>query len=371
MAVSSIRLILANTAGVLLDLLPIALLLLLFWGAKIKPVNDRASFASVAEELPWRGFFAIVIIVHHVAQHTSSGIVFPYFTYVGFLAVAVFFLYSGFGLMKRYLSDPQYAQWFLAKRLPKLLLPYLAVTVLFWLLYLWLENPWTLTEVAKGALTGSPIVWHSWYINVIVGFYIVFWLLMKVARGQAWVMLGGALIWYGASVVIFRQLGFGEWWYNASHILVLGMLIAVYEKPIVRVFAKFAWPVVITSVGLLFAGLNYIEANQLLSDDSAELEAVLIQMVAAVVFSIGLCALCTRISIGNAMLRFLGEYALEIYLLQGLFQFAFRSELAWIENDFSYLVTSVVATVLSAALLNLCLKPIFGVYLRSLRKITR
>ena len=51
----------------------------------------------------FRGLFALIIIIHHIAKSVSSGIILKPFTQVGYLIVAVFFFYSGYGLMKKHI----------------------------------------------------------------------------------------------------------------------------------------------------------------------------------------------------------------------------------------------------------------------------
>ena len=76
----------------------------------------------------FRGFFALLVILHHMTQRVNAkGLMWIYFD-AGFLAVAMFFFYSGFGLMKKGISQ---RRGFFRKRLPKLLIPYVVMMAVY------------------------------------------------------------------------------------------------------------------------------------------------------------------------------------------------------------------------------------------------
>ena len=93
-------------SNIAIDILPILLLFLCIFGAKItKPLSSINSkdYLSLATCKSYRGLFAIVVILHHLAQRTETGILFRIFTSMGSLAVAFFFFLSGYGLQKSYI----------------------------------------------------------------------------------------------------------------------------------------------------------------------------------------------------------------------------------------------------------------------------
>ncbi len=110
----------------LIDLLPVLLAgLLLYKCSSIKPAGAlREDHLSPRSCLSAKGFFAVTVIMHHIAQYTSSGLLFHRFEYLGNMPVSVFFFISGYGLMKRLCSDAAYGRSILRRRLPKVAVPF-------------------------------------------------------------------------------------------------------------------------------------------------------------------------------------------------------------------------------------------------------
>ena len=104
---------------------PLALLLL-FWGSKWygrKQWNEE-SF-SLSQTKAWQGFFAVMILLHHVGQKTCASWLdrrwprmpgLELFVPIGYYFVAFFLVCSGFGLYKSWKSKENYLKGFVKKR---------------------------------------------------------------------------------------------------------------------------------------------------------------------------------------------------------------------------------------------------------------
>ncbi|WP_173468755.1 acyltransferase family protein [Fibrobacter succinogenes] len=118
-------------SNIAIDILPILLLFLCIFGAKItKPLSSINSkdYLSLATCKSYRGLFAILVILLHLAQRTESGVLFRYFTFTGMLPVPFFFFLSGYGLQKSYIvKSDKYRNGFLLKRVPTVLIPYIII----------------------------------------------------------------------------------------------------------------------------------------------------------------------------------------------------------------------------------------------------
>ena len=122
----------------LIDLLPVLLAgLLLYKCSIVKPAGAlREDHLSSRSCLSARGFFAVTVIMHHIAQYTSAGLLFHRFEYLGNMPVSVFFFISGYGLMKRLASDASYGRSILRRRLPKVAVPFLLAAAAYKLILL-------------------------------------------------------------------------------------------------------------------------------------------------------------------------------------------------------------------------------------------
>ena len=179
-----------------------------------------------------RGLLSMIVVFHHLARPAEGVVLLPILGKVGYLAVAVFFFMSGYGLMVQYTGKPCYGKGFLLRRLPTILIPYLLATVLYGVVYRILGEPWSVKAVWMGFVNGTPIVTASWYIICIFLFYIAFKVLMGLCGTKHTCMILGAMIYCGVYTGFCISMDYGSWWYNTVIVLVFGMAWALSEEKI-------------------------------------------------------------------------------------------------------------------------------------------
>lgn len=348
----------------LLNLLPVALLGLLFWGAR--PVRPFASawnedYLSVNSCEALRGFFAVVVIFHHLQYRTTSGTFFHLFARDGFLPVAIFFFFSGYGLLKQYITRTDYAKGFLVKRLPPVLFPYIIITVIYWVVYACLGEVYSLPEIMTSLVNGSPFVPFSWYIISILAFYVVFWFLMRICGENVQLMLVGTALWCVANIVFCMKMDYPSWWYNATHLLVIGMLWAVYEQRILTFIRKtygLIAPLVWIAFIVLFCAGEKIPTLIPVNDCFT-----IVAMCSALLLTLSVILFVLKFSIGNPILKYLGKISLELYISQGIFMMCFHSDrVIDIQLDLLYSVLCIIATVIFSGILHVVNQRILSWY---------
>ncbi len=331
----------------LIDILPTALLVLLLWRMKpVKPIKSwNENYLSLETCRSWRGFFAVAVVLHHLSQLAKGGTIFYELIKIGILAVAVFFFFSGYGLQKQYMKSSNYQKRFLLRRLPAVLFPYIIITAVYWAVNAVFGTLYSPKEIlVKTIVKGDPIVSYSWYILVILMFYLVFWLLMLACR-KPWIMILGGCIWYGLYVMFCMKMKYGIWWYNTAHLLPVGMFWAVYEdkmlsliKKSYRVTAPFVW----TAFLLLFCFSKKIQAHIPINNIR-----LITETVTCLLFVLSLILFTLKFEIGNLVLNRLGSLSLEIYLVQGLFTMSLRQDgFILIKNDFVFSILVLAGSVL-------------------------
>ena len=107
--------------------LPIILLISFFWKADFFKRDLYKEALSLDNTLVVRGFAAISVVLCH------TGI--PVFYRHGYLFVAIFYFFSGYGLMYGILKKKDYLKGFLKKRFLSLMIPYWVATLLYILLF--------------------------------------------------------------------------------------------------------------------------------------------------------------------------------------------------------------------------------------------
>lgn len=327
--------------SLMIDLLMAALGVLILWGGRIAKKGEfNDDYLSRTQTAYVKGVLALLIIYHHVAQRMLLGVAFHALRHIGGMLVSVFFFYSGYGLMKSYLTKPDYRSTYLHRRLPSILIPYLLSNGIYWLAYRTVgvnfTIPWLIEELSYGGL----LVRYSWYVAVIVLFYVGFYLLMFLRRNKA-AMILGASAFLMACDAVFIHREFPEFWYSTSHILIVGMLWASYEDQILQFIKSHYLPVVAVctvAVGALF----------LISRPYSWHVGRAMRGTMYVFFVVLLVTLSMKVSVGNKWLGFAGKLSFEIYLYQGLFSSV------WLEAGFTqfgivgWIYAILPATILTA-----------------------
>lgn len=333
-----------------MDVFAIALALLAVWGIKVDKIGapiDKDCFSS-EQCTAVKGLFAMTIVFHHLAIATDSGRIIPLFTHVGYLAVALFFFISGYGMMKKTMSDEHYLDGFVLKRVNKIVIPYAVVICIYWLASLPTDNAYSAKDVALSLINGYPIAENSWYIIVCLFMYAVFWLAAKVSKRKPAIIVLCEVIFCILWIPLAKQLNYGQWWYISNFALPIGMLWAMYEGRILALLScakKYAVTVILAFLLVVISfALTYF-------GDSS-----IYYTVSSTAFVTFFAIVCMKLRLGNPALSFLGKISMEIYLIHGLFISMFRSNIANIENDVIYSALVIACSVISAVILNVLFK---------------
>lgn len=353
----------------LLNLLPIALLALLFWKATpIRPFSSELNgdYLSKKSCNALRGFFALVVIFHHLQHRTTCAEFFHFFAKDGFLPVAIFFFLSGYGLQKQHMTRPDYAKGFLLKRLPTVLFPYITATVLYWLMDLVLREPASLKEILISLVNGAPFVSFSWYVISILVFYVVFYLLMRLCGRNTPLLLTGVAIWYVANILFCVLMSYPTWWYNASHILILGMVWAIWEQKLLSFLRRWFWPVAaVVWVGFL---VMFVFSGNITARFPYAWVSVAVAACSALLMTLSVLLFTLKFKVGNPILNYLGTVSLEMYLVQGIFMKCLHHDgFIRIQLDLIYSLLCIFGTVLLSSGLHLLHEYILRRYKRLLK----
>ncbi len=322
--------------------LPYLLLLaLLLWGAKCFGRGKwNEEWLSLKQSKMLQGFLAVLIMCHHMAQKTCAPWHDPRvivhgldpFVPVGYLFVAVFLFFSGFGLYKSVRTKPDYLKGFLRRRaLPVVAAFYLSAWVFLAARLLMgermsgLQFLWYLI----GAQLADP---NAWYVIALPFFYLFFYVSFRLFKKDGLAIAMTALLILG-----YITLGTfidhndwwmrGEWWYNTAHMFVLGLLFARFEQQLKRVFQRhWALYTLLAVVGavLLFQWSEH--TLTVLSYYGHGPDKVLrrwgclsTQMLAGAFFTLSVVLLGMKVRLKNRCLAGLGAITMELYLIHGLF----------------------------------------------------
>ena len=230
--------------------------LLVFYKASFAGRGGRNSAFLRPEQTGMiRAAACVGVILHHVTQQISSygsrdfgpiGI----FNYLGILFTALFFFFSGFGLIASLYSRPDYLRHFLCRRLPPVLIPFWLINALGVFLHTAVYGAhWTGQQILLNISGITLINSNGWFIVEITIFYLLFYVIFRLVRNRdaALVLLcmavAGIMVFsffQGHDPVVAKVHWFrGEWWYNSTISFIFGLLFARFRTRAEALFQNF------------------------------------------------------------------------------------------------------------------------------------
>ncbi len=340
----------------LLMFYPALILLVTFWRAKISPKGEVApDFLCLKQAKMIQATACLLIVVHHVTQQiTRYGSVpkgpITVFNYIGFLFTALFFFFSGYGLLTSLLNKEDYLKGFLIKRLSAVLIPFWIINILGMLISWIAEGPSAEFYRNTAGLSRGPvdlleyvfginlINGNGWFIIEIAIFYLLFYAFFSMIKNK-----DIALILMCISVAVIIVYSFfqghnvdgqkthwfrGEWWFNSTHTFIFGMLVARFREEITG-FAKRHFRVLIISFAILTVITiwgscivqdvlgYYHEYLPTYRRDAAI--TLFVQMLACIVWTSLVILVNMRITMTGKVLSYIAGIQLEIFLIHGIF----------------------------------------------------
>ncbi|MCR5488423.1 MAG: acyltransferase [Lachnospiraceae bacterium] len=338
-----------------------ALLCLLFAGAKFMNKGEwNDEVLSFDHTKAFLGFSSIVIIFHHASQKTCADWMDPryirhgldLFVYVGYLCVAAFFFCSGYG-MRSACGKKNFFQGYFKKRLLPLIVPAAFMWAVFFV-----------SEKIRGIKIDPPL-WinvydYIWFIPAILYMYVWFYLSFHVLKKEK---LRMPLLWTGVILYIILAFLFspGTWWYNTVHLFAVGAGFAGKKEKRIEGLRrhyplKTALFILLTLIFFISASyypkLTMVFHRQYNERIHWLLEAPS-QMISAYTFVFSMILLGMKIHIGNRLIKALGTFTLELYLLHPFFVQLFAyffikpgaKPVFYIKDPFLYVLAIIIPSI--------------------------
>lgn len=295
---------------------------------------SQAFFISKEKSLSLKGIFCMGILLHHLAQRTSIGLLQPLGS-VGTFLVAGFFFLSGYGLMAQLQKKGSgYLVGFARRQGGKIALPYALITVFYALCFFAVGIQVSPLSILFSLVSGDPFVPFSWYALAILLFYAAFPLCFARAGSSGPGIFRFSLFLLGY-ILLCRTLSFGEWWYLSCPAFLLGMLFFGRSRGQALLLSWAGLPA-LCGVFWLF------RQNQ---------TAMLLAKISGICTMTALCfCLFSYLPLNQKALRWLGERSLYFYLLQGLPMAILHSDRLFLKDDALYAALCILSTLLLTAL---------------------
>lgn len=317
------------------DIIVGIVIILCLLGIRSRTEGD-VSYLSKEQSIPVRGVFALLIVMFHFFTDKARDIhVFKQITGIGYIIVAGFFFYSGYGMMKRYIiCGEAYLKQYIKKHFRKIIIPYAEAALIFVILFIAVGNADALGAVMHSFVKGDPLVPYSWYIIALLIYHIVFYVLANTLKSIGKMIIAMSVIILALNIVM-ALLGYVNVWYSSTFAMIVGMLWAKYED---RLDALITYKY---KTSLLISGLGCIVFFVLARIFRAGTVMIIMKNLAAVCFPAVMVILLKRFSFGNRLTGFLGTISFEIYLMQGIVLVVLEP---YISNETVLLVLALVLT---------------------------
>ena len=305
-------------------------------------LKHRTEYLSKSNSDCLKGLFALAIIVCHLFAKKGFGISLglgPIFSSLGYLSVAIFLFASGYGLTVSYIGKGKdYLQGFLRKRvLPIYIINFILILV-YTLYDLISGNEIIFKTFFQSFLFGDTIVKYGWYIQMILLFYIIYYLCFKFFAINKGIVVLMLFILLYCVLCVFGELS--STWYECSGAFLLGVIWAKDKQKIDRLCSgkKYFLCFIITTA--LFI-ITYILGNARIFSSYIRIS---IKFISAIAFVALILLILMKIKIDIKPVRFFGKYFFEMYILQGLFISLF-DEMLVIENTVLYCTMCFLCTL--------------------------
>ena len=361
--------------NMLMLLFPLLLLIIIFWGARFSGFTETApSYLCPAQTRYIQSAAILAIILHHLTQQVTSYGLYPkglltIFNYTGYPCTALFFFFSGYGLITSLQTKPDYLKTFPKKRFLSVLIPFWAVNLLIVMSEKYIYGVHlTAAKTLRYIFGLSLLNGNGWFFIEIVLFYVLFYALFSLIphRDAALFLLCAFTVLF---IVFSSRLGYetgtktawfkGEWWHNSTIAFIPGLLYARFRTPADR-FIRKHYLLLLPVFGILsavtFRSAVYAERHggyhhyAGYSQRHYALLTLRAQMTAAVCFVILILLLNMRVTIGNRILRYLSGIRTELLLIHPWFVARVFKNIRM--NDFTRYSAVIVCSLACSALIS-------------------
>lgn len=327
-------------------------------GCKARAVGVYEDYLSPDNTNAVRGICALLIVFHHITLTLTAGassvgienVTVDAFKGIGFLIVAVFFFFTGYGLAYSSEHKKDYAKGigFMKGKFIKILIPYAVVNVIYFITKIFYTKR-TLASIIEDLKTGHPIADNSWYVVAVMVVYFAFWIAYQYKN--KYIRFVCFLITLSLYSEVCIAIDFPDWWYKTLIIVPMGMVWYNYNDRIVKFFKKNTLAYFGIFAGLLAAFILLYNCETLFGIKFGDNLKAFVQTVVAVIFTALVVMLLMKVTFNNYTLRWVGGVSFELYMIHGLFIRIFKKSHQITLHTTVYVGIVIACSVIAAYLL--------------------
>ncbi len=270
----------------------------------------------------FRGIAILMVIASHFAggmyEESFNEALRQWISTWGVYGVDIFFLLSGYGLVKSYQKNG-IDKRFVLKRFLNSYVPYILIVCFFALIDRSIDSPRALINLIIG--------YDYWFMCVLFAFYIMFMVFYRIGKVKEVLISVGVI----AFTYMLRAKGFSPFWELSNGAFLIGIYAATLEEKFGEKAREF---IIKTNLAFMGFALMIICAFwHVFSETFAS------HMTASMMFTVMTLGLCVQFKAGGIILPTLGRYSLYIYLLHSRIFWKFVAY----KDEWSYLKGAVIA----------------------------
>lgn len=298
-----------------------------------------------------KGVFVLLVLLGHAVTYVKMDGVFDQ-SYLAMkehlhqMVVSVFFLYSGYGMMKSILKKGYgYIKGIPFKRFLIVLLNFDIAIGLYLLVWFFLGKTYDIKTILFSLVGWESVGNSNWYMFAIFGLYILMYLsflLLRWCEKKGAIYVGTLLFTVLTMLFVWWEIRMGlpNWYYNTMILMPVGCWYALLQKPIEKIVMKNDYTYALIGV-CLFVGY-WFSYDKRWSGGIEKYTVWAIFFVAVVVF------LTMKVSFRSKVLSWFGEHVFSIYILQRIPMILLsRSGLA-AQNRYGFILGVLVITMFLA-----------------------
>lgn len=193
--------------------------------------KTTGSFFNINIGKQTKGIAAILIIL----GHTINGYGLKEFSWlnVGWLCVAIFFFWSGYGVMYSYVVKKEYLHYFWRDRVIKLFVPFLGIHIVYIVFKCLMGERYTFIDIILSVLGQCTIVDNAWYPVAVLIFYILFYYIFKRKISLKKKILKTTVGVTGITIIERFLMGTNnDWWLISNLAFLVGIGAYIYKEKI-------------------------------------------------------------------------------------------------------------------------------------------
>ena len=286
------------------------------------------------------GIFILVVFLSHLREYVTLPQILQGFTSsLGQLMVAMFLFYSGYGVMESIKKKGiEYVREIPLKRVGKVLFSFDIAVLVFAVLNILLEIPFTLPKFLLSLVGWESLGNSNWYIFVVLCLYFITWLSFMIGKDKRWVSFCFLVVF---SVILFFILYETKesWWYNTLTAYPFGVFFSLTKEKWDKYLSKnIVWLPV--AVGSVFVTV-------ILRPQSWHFYVYLLMTITYCLFII---CITKKVPVYNPVLYWLGGHLFEIYILMRIPMIVLkRIQVPILHTPLVFGLVSLVITLLMAA----------------------